>query len=583
MSFQNWIEILQARAAEQPDAIAQTFLSTATSATGTQNSESNLTFAQLERRARMIAATLQQHVAVGERALLLYAPGLEFTCAFMGCLFAGVVAVPVYPPRRGQMDNRLLGITMDAQPAVVLTSDKIRGELQASYGELMNSAGIQAVATERLPLELAEEWQKGAVSPDTLAFLQYTSGSTGAPKGVMVSHRNLLHNASLIEAGFQHPEGATSVFWLPEYHDMGLIGGILQPLYEGVRSIRMSPIDFLQKPLRWLQAISSYRAASSGAPNFAYELCVEKTTPAERAALDLSCWTLAFTGAEPVRAETLHRFAEAFAESGFHRQSFYPCYGLAEATLMIAGGQRQADFQTMVVNESALTEHVVEKVAQPQEGERSTRTLVGCGSVKGGQQVRIVDPYSRQPAQANHVGEIWVAGSSVAQGYWNKAELSDEIFGAQLADGSEERYLRTGDLGFLHEGELYITGRQKDLIIIRGRNHYPQDIEQSVEKSHPALRAGCGAAFSVDVEEEERLVIAYEVDRHYLNSLNVEEVTTTIRRTVAEHHGLQTAAILLLRTTTIPKTSSGKIQRYACRKGFVKKTLDVVGEWHSEV
>ena len=571
-SAHNWVDLLRSRAEQHPARIAQTFLSNG------EDVEINLSFGELDQHARQIAAVLQQHVAEGERALLLYAPGTEFICAFMGCLYAKVVAVPVYPPRRGQMDNRLLGIALDAQPAVILTSDKIRSELQASYSEMLQASGIQVLASDKIPLDLADEWQTPVVRSETLAFLQYTSGSTGTPKGVMVSHGNLLHNASLIEQGFQHPEGATSVFWLPEYHDMGLIGGILQPLYLGIRAVRMSPVDFLQKPIRWLQAISTYQAATSGGPNFAYELCVSKITAEQRANLDLSHWTLAFSGAEPVRADTLERFAQSFAECGFRSQAFYPCYGMAEATLLVSGGKRESELTTLSVAEAALTEHVV-----MQQGEGAvTRRLVGCGAIVGDQEAIIVDPYTQQLAQPEHVGEIWLRGGSVAQGYWNKAELSEEIFGAQLANGDGTRYLRTGDLGFFDNGELYITGRLKDVIIIRGRNHYPQDIELSVEKSHPALRAGCGAAFSVDIADEERLVIAYEVDRHHARSLDIEEVTNTIRRTVAEQHGLQTAAILLLRTTTIPKTSSGKIQRYACRKGFVKNSLDVIGEWRAQ-
>lgn len=569
----NWVDLLRTRADQHPQRIAQTFLSDG------EHQEINLSFAALDQRARMIAAALQQHVPAGERALLLYPPGLEFICAFMGCLYAKVVAVPAYPPRRGQMDNRLQGIAQDARPAVILTTAKLRGELQAHHADWLQAAQIHVLASEQLPSELADEWQMPTVNAATLAFLQYTSGSTGAPKGVMISHGNLLHNARWIQASFDHPAEAPAVSWLPEYHDMGLIGASLQPLYLGIRAVRMAPVDFLQKPLRWLQAISTYRAATSGGPNFAYELCLSKITPEQSATLDLHCWTLAFSGAEPVRAATLARFAQSFGDCGFRRQAFYPCYGMAEATLLITGGQRGAGFTPLTVEEAALTEHVVVPAPQPAANQRPRRTLVSCGSVGSDQAVIIVDPYAQQPAAANHVGELWVRGPSVAQGYWNQPELTQASFGAQLANGEGQPYLRTGDLGFFHAGELYITGRLKDVIIIRGRNHYPQDIELSVEQCHPAVRPTCSAAFSVDLADEERLVIACEVDRHYLHSLNVDEVTTAIRHTVAAQHGLQTAAILLLRTTTLPKTSSGKIQRYACRKGFIKNTLEVVGGW----
>ncbi|MEO6193501.1 MAG: fatty acyl-AMP ligase, partial [Thermoanaerobaculia bacterium] len=480
------VELLRMRAMSQPERRAYTFLLDG------EREEVHLSYGELDRQARAIAARLQELGVEGERALLLYPPGLQYAAAFFGCLYAGVTAVPVYPPRPNRPDPRFLAILADARARVVLTTSAI---LPNAERLLQADAPVAWLATDGLDSKGAEEWRDPAVRPEQLAFLQYTSGSTSAPKGVMVSHGNLVHNERLIERAFGMTAESVVVGWLPLYHDMGLIGNLLQPLWAGCSCVLMSPVDFLQKPLRWLAAVSRYGGTVSGGPNFAYDLCARKIRPEDRAGLDLSRWAVAFNGAEPVRAETLDRFASAFAGCGFRREALFPCYGLAEATLFVAGAAVGEPPVVGRFNAPGLERH--RAVADP-----DGRPLVSSGRpalLAPGQEVAIVDPESGARLPEAAVGEIWVAGPSVAKGYWSRPEPPESTFQALTRDG-QGPFLRTGDLGFLVGGELFVAGRAKDLIIIRGRNHYPQDIEMTVEASHAALRPGCGAAFSVDEE-----------------------------------------------------------------------------------
>ena len=488
--------LLRWRAQHQPEQSAYTFLLDG------ETEEACLTYSELDRQARSIAAMLQKLDARGERVLLLYPPGIEYIAAFFGCFYAGAVAVPAYPPRLNRSLGRLQTIIADAQASVVMTTEMIHSRIGPLFEETAGIKQLDWLTTDNLAHELAGEWREPIVGRESLAFLQYTSGSTAAPRGVMVSHANLLHNQRLIQQTFQQTEESIILGWLPLYHDMGLIGNVLQPLYVGAPCILMSPVAFLQKPSRWLQAISRYQATTSGAPNFAYDLCARKTTPEQRAELDLSSWTTAFNGAEPVRRETMERFAQTFADCGFRREAFHPCYGLAEATLLVSGGATESIARAF--KKDALEHNVVIGVdAESAEA----RSLVACGRALPDQRVVIVNPDTLMPARPDEVGEIWVSGASVTQGYWNRPEETEHTFGAYLVDTGEGPFLRTGDLGFIDAGELFITGRLKDLIIIRGRNHYPQDIEQTVGQSHPVLAGGMGAAFSVEVEGEERLVV----------------------------------------------------------------------------
>lgn len=568
-AFSTLIELLIYRAQSQPSQVSYTFLDDG------EVEAQRLTYQALDQQARAIAAWLQNIGAAGARALLIYPPGLEFIAAFFGCLYAGVAAVPIYPPRRNQNLSRLQAVTADARATVALSTAPMIANIKAQFAKEAVWTELQWLATDNVAQDLAAVWQRPKISCDTLALLQYTSGSTGIPKGVMVSHRNLLHNSALIQQSFADTANSCGVSWLPPYHDMGLIGGVLQPLYVGAPLYLMSPMAFLQKPFRWLQAISHFRATTSGGPNFAYDLCVRKITPEQRERLDLACWEVAFTGAEPIRAETLDQFTAVFADCGFNRKALHPCYGMAETTLMVSGSVKAAIPTICQLDGAALEQNRI----APAQNQGNTRTLVGCGRMWLDQKVVIVDPESCVLCATDQVGEIWVSGGSIAQGYWNRPEQSQTTFRAYIADTGEGPFLRTGDLGFLREGELFITGRLKDVMIIRGQNHYPQDIELTLEKSHPALRPGCGAAFTVSMKGEERLVIVQEVERNYLRKLNVNEVVESIREAVAAEHGLQVYAAVLLKTGSIPKTSSGKIQRHACRTGFLAGSLNVVEDW----
>ncbi|KJH71677.1 fatty acyl-AMP ligase [Aliterella atlantica] len=567
-NFLHMVDLLNYRAQNNSDQTAYTFLQ------GGEVEAGSLTYQQLALQARAIATKLQALNASGSRALLLYPPGLDFVAAFFGCLFANVIAVPAYPPRRNQNMNRLQAIVASSQAEIALTTTSLLGNIEASFAQSPELSQLTWLTTDDIASDLAEAWQEPAVDSNTLAFIQYTSGSTGTPKGVMVSHGNLLHNLASIHQCFAHTPDSRGVIWLPPYHDMGLIGGVLQPLYGGFPVTLMASVDFLQKPLRWLQAISRYQATTSGGPNFAYELCLAKVKPEQLESLDLSSWQVAFTGAEPVRAHTLERFAATFAPCGFRKQAFLPCYGMAETTLIVTGRSQPTLPVIHHVEGTALEQNRVVN-AKGEDG----RSLVGCGQSCADMKIAIVDPESLTICPKDTVGEIWVSGASVAQGYWQRPKETQETFHAYLADTGAGPFLRTGDLGFIQEGELFVTGRLKDVMIVRGQNHYPQDIELTVEKSHPALRPGCGAAFSVDIKGEERVVIVQEVERSHLRKLDVEEVVGNIRQAIASQHALNIYATVLVKTGSIPKTSSGKIQRYACRAGFLTGSLNVVEDW----
>lgn len=570
-SITSLVHLLRWRAAEQPEQQAAAFLD------DEQDTVGRLTYAMLDRRARAIAAALQDLGATGERALMLYSPGLDFVAAFFGCLYAGVTAVPAYPPRPRTL-ARLQNIVNDARPRVILATADVRAMIEPLLAEAPGFPQLRWLDTESLDDALAAAWRNPMPTRDDLAFLQYTSGSTATPRGVMVSHGNLLHNLGLIREGFQIQPADSGVIWLPLYHDMGLIGGVLQPIFAGLPVTLMSPLTFLQRPFRWLEAISKTGATISGGPNFAYDLCVRKITPEQRATLDLSRWEVAFSGAEPVRAETIERFTQTFAECGFRRTAWCPCYGLAEATLFVTSIAKAAGPRFHAVSAPALE---ARRIVSATTGEPNARTFVSCGYPRLDLQVAIVDPEALTPAAADTVGEIWVSGRSVAGGYWQKPEESERVFRARLAGASDDRtWLRTGDLGYLREGELFVAGRIKDLIILDGRNHYPQDIELTVESSHRAIRLSGVAAFSVERDGEERLVVVAEIEREHMpgrpTAAPADEILKAIRRAINEQHAVQLTDLVLIRPGTAPKTTSGKIQRHAARAGYLAGTLSRV-------
>lgn len=572
------VELLQHRCKTRPERIVYTFLADGETESG------NLSYEQLDRQARAIAVQLQNLRAGQGRAILVYpyTAGLEFIAAFFGCLYAGVVAVTDNPPRSSQSLLELQERIESSGAKVVLTTQSLLTQIKSQLAKNPELApklkALPWIPTDAIPMTEAEEWIEPNLDGDTIAYMQYTSGSTGTPKGVMVTHGNILHNSAVIYQSFKHSQKSRGTMWLPMFHDMGLVGGVIQPIYGDFPTVLMSPVALIQRPWRWLEAISRYRATTSGGPNFAYDLLWRQATPEKLANLDLSCWEVAFSGAEPVRAETLDRFAEIFAPCGFRRPAFYPCYGLAEATLFVSGGWKDSAPQVKYVDAAAMAENRVVEVS-PEAGGRA---IVGCGKGWLGDEVAIADPETLTPLPENRVGEILIAGAGVAKGYWRQPEETERTFEVYLGEGEKRGpFLRSGDLGFLSGGELYITGRIKELMIFWGRNRYPQQIEQVVEKCHPGLRFGCGAAFSIEVEGEEKLVVAFEVERSYLKRLKVEEIVGAIRQAVAEEQTVDVWAVALLKTGSIPKTTSGKIKRRECRRQFLAGSLSVVGEWRT--
>lgn len=560
------VSVLRERAALHPDAPACTYLG------DNGQVKDSVSYAELDAQARAIAARLQGLGAAGECAILLYPPGLEFLSAFFGCLYSGVIAVPLPVPRVSASLRQFSGIVGDLDSRLVLTTERSLSRLQKLDTDLF--APLSCLATESTAPALARAWREPAIDPAAVAYLQYTSGSTSDRKGVIVSHANVIANLHGIAERFAHHADSVSVNWLPHFHDLGLVSGLLQPLYHGHPNILLSPTAFVQQPFRWLHALSTYRGTYSNSPNYGYELCVRRVTDAQIDELDLSCWDVALNGAEPVRWQTIEAFARKFSRAGFRTTSMYPAYGLAEATLVVTGADAGTEPHVLHVDANALEDDRI--VAA--DAAVHARALVACGRALAATDVAIVDPASRRRLADNEIGEIRVRGPAVAAGYWRREAETLADFGAELADTPGSRWLCTGDLGFLRDGELFITGRAKDLIIIRGGNHYPQDIEWTIEQSHPAFRAGCGAAFSVDTPDGEQLVVACEIERDYLRELDPAELGRIARRAVAEAHDLQLATLVLLKTGTVPRTSSGKIQRRQCRASYLAGELDSVGE-----
>jgi acyl-CoA synthetase (AMP-forming)/AMP-acid ligase II len=558
--------------------------------------EASLSYAALHDQARAIGQLLDSIGVRGERVLLLYPAGLEYIAAFFGCLYAGAVAVPGYPPRFHRSLERLQSIAEDAHATVALTTTALLAKTKQWFTWTPELSRLHWFSTDQLACSGDDTWESPAIDSESLALLQYTSGSTHVPKGVMLSHANLLHNTHQIQQVLELTEDSIGVGWLPLHHDMGLIGSVLQPLYSGFSCILMSPMAFLQRPVRWLQAIHRYQATISGGPNFAYDLCSRKITMEQLDTLDLSSWDVAINGAEPIRRSTIDQFIATFEPCGFRREAFYPCYGLAEATLMTSGGGKDASPIVRTVQKVALEQH---QMAIPCIGHRGAQALVGCGKSLDDQHLLIVDPDTRTECGPDRVGEIWLAGRSVARGYWNAPQATHDTFEAHLADTGEGPFLRTGDLGFLHHGELFVTGRLKDVIVIRARTHYPQDIEATVEQSHAALRPHCCAAIAVEMDGEERLVVVQEMERRWCarpsgvgdaahaesigipRHLDLDTLFGNVCQAVAEKHDVQVSAVILIRSGSLPKTSSGKIRRHACRTHFLNQTLDVVGRWYA--
>jgi acyl-CoA synthetase (AMP-forming)/AMP-acid ligase II len=519
-----------------------------------------LTFHDLCQHAKAVAAQIQNYLSAGDRALLLFTSSTDFIKAFFGCIFAGVVAVPLSVPRSRNADtSEIMRIATNANAKAVITTASLNSAFSLPFQQ------CNSILLDDVEISHATVWQPVSSKSNDLLFLQYTSGSTGSPKGVMVSHGNILHNQKLIQQGFGITSDTTVVSWLPHYHDMGLIGGILQPLYAGAQVVLLPPMSFLQKPSRWLQAVSDFQADVSGGPNFAYELCVKRITDEQMKTLDLSCWKVAFNGAERVRAETMERFINKFKHVGFIKRFFYPTYGLAEGTLFVTGSDRSIEPNAIIIDQRSLEKNAVE--ISNDVANDYVQTITSCGVIKDDQLLVVVDE-KQQRCPCGKVGEIWIAGESVSQGYWNNDEKTKEIFDNYLVDG-QGPFLNTGDLGFIHQKNLFIVGRSKDLIIINGRNIYPEDIELTAQKSHSSCKIGGGAAFSIEKNAEEHLVLIQELERTEIKSFNQSEAIQAISKAINQLFNIVVHKIIFVGPHSLPKTTSGKTRRQLIKKIFL--------------
>lgn len=563
------VELLGLRAAEQPTDRAYVVLA------DRGGEEAAITFRELDRRARALACVIAGKASAGERALLLFPTGIEFIVALLGCLIAGVIAVPMMLPRRQSARDASASIVADCTPRLALSTAALieggRGDLLARFA----GGGMELLAVDAQASDTTEPPASSRMPlPDDIALLQYTSGSTSAPKGVIVSHANLMANLAMIRAAFGNTRRSTYVSWAPLYHDMGLIVNVLQSLYVGSLCVLLSPVGFIQRPLNWLRAIGEYRAEVAGGPNFAYDLCASRYRAEQMESIDLSHWRLAYNGAEPVRADTIRRFTEIYAPHGFAPAAMYPAYGMAEATVLISGGKRGAGPLTRLVGREGLRRHR----AAPPSADDDGQIVVGCGRALIGEEIAIVDPETMRRLEPDQVGEICVAGANVARGYWHNRDDTAATFDVLIDSTDRPRWLRTGDLGFLdHSGELFITGRIKDVIIIRGVNHYPQDIEYTVENADPGLRRHGGAAFAVDDGNGgERLVVVQEVERSQRHQIAAADIIRRIREAVVIEHDIAPHDIVLIQPGTLPKTTSGKIQRALCRQLWLRGELNIL-------
>ena len=549
------IDMLRDRAAAGGDKTAVTFLDNG------EREGGQLSWLSLDQQSRAIGAAVEAAVDTGARVLILLPPGVEFVPAFFGVLYAGAIALPAYPPSGAREDRataRLRGMIVDAGVTLVLSSADVRARATGLESLIPELASVPWLNLEDVDPDGAEGWRIPRIHTESIALLQYTSGSTSTPRGVMVTHSNLMENLALGERLAGYDSMSVGASWLPVNHDMGLINGVLQPVYTGFPSFLMPPAAFLQRPLRWLQAVSRFGVTHSGGPNFAYDLCVRRISEEERSSLDLSTWRVAYNGSEPVRRQTLETFHRTFATCGLQWSALRPAYGLAESTLLVT--------------------------SSPEDGAVFTETAEGRALVSSGvasqSRLRIVDPLTRVSLRDGAVGEIWVSGPSVARGYWNKPRESAATFQAFTADTNEGPFLRTGDLGCVIDGRLFVSGRIKDVLIVRGVKHYPQDIEATVERAHPALRPGCCAAFSIERDDEERVIVIAEAEpRRLVDEEEQQRALSAIRRSVAERHQVTPGTIVIVAAGTLPKTTSGKLQRFLCRDGFRAREFSVLAEW----
>ncbi|MEE4255703.1 MAG: AMP-binding protein [Bacteroidales bacterium] len=563
------VELLLKHAENIPEKVVYTLLEDGI------NEKASITYAEMVRKAKAIAASLLKGGKKGDRVLLLFPTGINFITAFYGCFFAGMIAVPTYPPKRNKANERFRSIVSDSKPTFIITTDDIRSDLE-KYNMLDGLHPIDEILIyDEIAPEIATEWKDPGIKADDLALLQYTSGSTGTPNGVMVDHANIIHNSEFIKQSFGFDDQSVGVNWLPNFHDMGLIGCLIQAAYLGGSNVIIPPLAFMKSPANWFRAITKYRATTGGGPNFAYDYCLEKTTDEELSEFDLGSLRTMYCGAEPIRQTTLAAFTDRFRKANFKASQFFPVYGMAESVLIVTGGDYKADPVYFTIDAKASEERQV----KPATAGRESRVLTACGYPWLGMEVVIIDPETKKPAPQGFIGEVWARGPSVARGYWNDKERTNYTFRAYIEGTGDGPWLRTGDLGFIHEGQLYISGRIKDLIIIRGSNFFPNDIEHSIEQCHAALRQNASVAFSADINGQERLVVLAEVERTHIRDLDEDGVFEAIRQSIMEEHAIQPYAICLLRTGSAEKTSSGKIRRFAMKQAWQKEELTLVASW----
>ncbi|KPA14701.1 peptide synthetase [Candidatus Magnetomorum sp. HK-1] len=530
---------------------------------------------------KAIAVHLLKNTQTGSRALLLYEHAQDFIPAFLGCLYAGILAVPAYPPDPMRLNRslpRLISIFKDAKPELVLTTAvnlALVDGLTSMYPEFKNTRWLSTNQTNK---DLAQDWVYPDITENSLAYLQYTSGSTQNPRGVMITHQNLLDNQWVGKQLNQFSSDSIFAGWLPLYHDLGLMAYVIGTIYNDCLSVLMSPLHFLQQPFRWLKAISHYRATHNAGPPFGYELCVKHTLPEMRDQLDLSCWKIAGIGAETVSMKTIDQFSSYFKTCGFDQNVFRPTYGMAETVLYISGGMTYS--KPLTISRKSLEKGLI---VSSENNSPETQMLVHSGHAGEGFDIAIVHPETLERCDNNSVGEIWVKGNGVASGYYKNVSATRETFKAYIKDTREGPFLRTGDLGFMKDHLLYVTGRLKDLIIVNGRNFYPQDIETTAQSCHPAIRKGCCVAFSITIERTERVCLVLEIKKNKMTQLNPDQVIKEILRSVTQWHDIEIYAVILVHPDTIPKTSSGKPQRSLCKKEFTEIKLAIIHEWHHHI
>ncbi len=573
--FQTIIDVLRFRALTQPEKIAYTFL-------GDDDVKTSISYFELNRKAKTVATFLKAAGLSGSPVLLAYPTGIEFIICFLGCLYARSIAIPVYPPDPINLNStlpRLEAIVGNSGSKALLTDANLIESVSPLLGHFPLFSALKKISLNSIDVNTIDEDIGSDVGLDTIAFLQYTSGSTSRPKGVILNHKNIIEFEKRLQWGMSFYEDATYVGWLPLHHDAGLIGNTLCSLYGGTHCVFMSPLTLLKRPFKWLKAISDYKGTTSGGPNFGYELCVRKVSEEQRNALDLSHWKVAWSSAEPVRYETIERFSSYFQPCGFKKSSFHPCYGLAEATLAVTYSKEGPRY--IHLERKSLEKNIAKVDIQT----TNSTILVSAGKIYTYQNLRIIDPKTRQECREDQVGEIWIQGPNVALGYWDNPEETKTTFQAEIEGKDLGFFLRTGDMGFLKDDELYITGRLKDMLIIRGQNYYPQDIELVAEKAHPSIRPGCVASFSTENNEEERLVLLAEIYSKDVKKNNndekiYEEFLTSIKRkiqaAVIDFFQIQAYKIILLEENTLPKTSSGKHQRFLAKEKFLKNSLRVL-------